>query len=249
MFLFCLVVFCFSNSGLDLLLSRIAEGVRPSGQQPTTTAAAPAEKRLSSSTPIQRRGNKNKGDDDDCCDNINKQLPRLHPSCISEAEEGGDEGALQTTTTTAPGHSDLLVVGANNPRGGGCGKTQGSSRRATEGAVSDKGESAPTVEPSHIQREPGREPGRTTAVPPPVAAGGRAVRGVAIRPLRAVSAATDVNRGPVKMPGPGPFAAFGSQSKAVFRRRAAVGEALTGNGHKENRLRDALSRASCPGEA
>lgn len=139
------------NSGLDLLLRRIAAGVRPSGKKPAAPAAKPAEPPPSLSTLTQRRCNENKDkrgdndadadDDDDTEDtdedddgdddreNIITQLPRPNPSHISETGDGEGEGALQTTTV--PGKPNLLdMVGASNQRGVRCGRSQGSARKA-----------------------------------------------------------------------------------------------------------------------
>lgn len=248
-------LFRFSNSGLDLLLRRIAEGVRPSRKKSATTAVVePAEPRPSS-TPIRHHGNKNEdkdGDDDtdDGNNDCDRQLPRLNPSCLSGSDEGEVEGARQTMTVP-PGKSDLLtVVGANNRTTSLCGKSQGQHSIA-EGAVNEKGESAPKVVagyllssrteeepvegPMHKQRPQGAEQGRTTvAAPSPAATGGTTVKRVASRALCAMGAAADVNRGPV-ISGLDPSGvAFGNQRKAVFR-RAAVGEGLTSSGDKENR--------------
>lgn len=152
-----LLFFRFSNSGLDLLLRRIGEGVRPSRKEPP--AAKPAGPPPSFSMPTQHRCNQSKdkrgdndtdnddGDDtedtddddgdegDDDRDNIARQLPRLNPSHVLEAHDG--EGvALQTTT--APGKPHLLaMVGAGNRRGARCGKGQGNARQVGASSPSE----------------------------------------------------------------------------------------------------------------
>lgn len=147
---------------------------------------------------------------------------------------------------TAPGKVDFpTMVGANDLKKA---QIQHGSR---EDPVSDKGESAPTevvacllspraekqeervVEPTHRQWQPSPEQVGTTAAAPSAAACGM-VKIVASRALCAINAATEANREPVKMPGSGPSAAaLGNQRKLVAR-RAAIGEACSGD--KENRL-------------